>query len=104
MRSQVKRVMARAFRLTTLLFGVVLAFGSLSPVSADSIGIAVGSVGSATAIGTAASDGTISFCILLTSSASGTYGVSVKGTSADTCTTPNFAGGSLEMYLSFAPV
>jgi hypothetical protein len=87
-----------------LLFGVVLLFGSLSPVSADTIGIAVGSVGSAIAVGTTAPDGTINFYIPLTSSASGTYGVSGKGTSADTCTTPNCLGGSLDMYLRFAPV
>jgi hypothetical protein len=35
--------------MTMLLFGVVLLFGSLSPVSADTMGIAVGS---AVAVGT----------------------------------------------------
>jgi hypothetical protein len=43
MRIHAKRVIARAFRLTILLFGVVLLFGSLSPVSSATIGIALGS-------------------------------------------------------------
>jgi PEP-CTERM motif-containing protein len=90
--------------MTTLLVGVVLLLGALSPVSADTIGIAVSSVGSSAAVGTAAPDGTISFFIPLTSAASGTYGVSGKGTSSDSCTTPNCLGGSLEMFLRFAPV
>jgi len=40
MRSHAKRIVVRAFWLTTLLFGVVLFFGSFSPVSADTIGSA----------------------------------------------------------------
>jgi len=40
MGSHAKRIVARAFWLTTLLLGVVLLFGSLSPVSANTIGIA----------------------------------------------------------------
>src|SRR5580765_258363 len=104
MRSIAKSVVARAIRMTTLLFGVVLLLGAVSPVSADTIGIAVGSVGSSVAVGSAASDGTISFFIPLTSAASGTYGVAAKGTSSDTCTTPNCLGGSLDMFLRFAPV
>ena len=43
--------------MTTLLFGVVLLLGAVSPVYADTIRIDLGSVGSAAAVGTAASDG-----------------------------------------------
>lgn len=57
MRSYAKRVVTRTFWITTLLFGVVLLFGSFSPVSADTIGIAVGSVGSSIAVGSTAPDG-----------------------------------------------
>jgi hypothetical protein len=104
MRNIARPVVAKVIRTTSLLFGVVLLFGSLSPVSADTIGVAVGSVVSSMAVGTTASDGTISFYIPLTSAASGTYGVSGKGTSSDTCTTPSCLGGSLDMFLRFAPV
>jgi len=97
-------VVSKAIRMTTLLVGVVLLLGAMSPVSADTIGVAVGSVGSTAAVGTTAADGTISFFIPLTSSSSGTYGVAGKGTASDTCTTPNCVGGSLDMVLLFSPV
>jgi len=103
MRSFEKSVVTRAIQMATLLFGVVLLLGAVSPVSADTIGVAVTGVGSSTVVGTS-SGGTISFYIPLTSSASGTYGVSGKGTSSDTCTTPTCLGGSLDMFLRFAPV
>src|SRR3982751_3193198 len=103
MRSFEKSVVTRAIRMATLLFGVVLLLGAVSPVSADTIGVAVAGLGSSTVVGTS-SAGTISFYIPLTSGASGTYGVSGKGTTSDTCTTPNCLGGSLDMFLRFAPV
>ena len=79
-----KSVVVRALWLTTLLIGVVLMLGAVSPVYADTIGIAVGSVGPAAAVGTATSDGAIRFHIPLTSSASRTWGIFGKGTSSRT--------------------
>ena len=102
MRTKARSVAARAVRMTTLLFGVVLLLGAVSPVSADTIGYAVDSTG-ASLVGTQ-SGGTVSFYIPLTKEASGTYGSGGKGTSADTCSTPACVGGTLDMYLRFSPV
>src|SRR6185436_4984308 len=99
MRIKAKSVAARAIRMATLLCGVVLLLGAVSPVSADTIGVAVTGLGSSTAAGLVpAADGTISFYIPLTVTASGDYGV--KGTTVDTCSSPTTCkGGYLDMYL-----
>jgi hypothetical protein len=103
MRMNAMAVVSKAIRMTSMLAGVVLLLGAMSPVSADTIGVAVASVGSSAAVGTTAADGTISFYIPLTSGASGTYGT--KGTTSDTCSySSTCTGGSLDMILRFSPV
>jgi len=102
MRNIARPVVAKVMRITSLLIGVVLLFGSLSPVSADSIGVAVSALGSSSVVGTS-SGGTISFYIPLTGT-NGTYGVGGKGMSADICSTyssPLCSGGSMDMFLRF---
>jgi hypothetical protein len=84
-----------------LLMGVVL------PANATVIGVAVSGSGSlGSPVGTASSDGTISFYALL--NGSGTYGVSGAGMTPDTCTiglwSNTCTGGTLDMWLRFSPV
>lgn len=97
---------SRNLIVSVLSLLAVCAFGEGS-ARADTIGIAVGSIGSNTQVGTSLlqPDGeTIGFYIPLSPSGSATYGVAGGGLSSDTCTFPSCGGGMLTMYLRFAPV
>jgi hypothetical protein len=92
--------------LTT--FAVLLA-AVAAPARAFVIGAAVQGNGSSTTVGSTNADGSINFYALL--NGSGTYGVSGggnNGLSADQCTigasSSNCGGGTLDMWLRFAPV
>jgi hypothetical protein len=91
--------------LTT--FAVLLA-AVAAPARAFVIGAAVQGNGSSTTVGSTNADGSINFYALL--NGTGTYGVTAgnNGLVADTCTigaySSNCGGGTLDMWLRFAPV
>jgi hypothetical protein len=88
-----------------LICAALLVFASAGSVWAETVGVPVGAIGSATPVGNVSANGTINFYIPLKQASSGTYGVNGVGLSPDTCVYPLTCGnGQLRMYLRFSPV